>query len=79
MAVDENGDGVIVFAEFLVAMQTLAEQFELHNEGGDAAILAVKLSNGWPYLYGITIEKLIDWMKNPPAATVEVKEMTTAA
>ena len=40
MAVDENGDGVIVFAEFLVAMQTLAEQFELHNEGGDAQVAA---------------------------------------
>ena len=42
----------------------------------DAVIFATKLSNaGVTYLYGITVEKLIEFMKSPPAATAVVDEM----
>ena len=45
-------------------------------EDFDAVILATKLSNtGVSYLYGIMVEKLLEFMKKPPAATAVVDEV----
>ena len=40
------------------------------KEAGDVVVVALKLgSNGAPYGYGITVEKLIEFVKQPPQRT----------
>ena len=44
------------------------------KETGNAVIFAHKFIGTSHYLYGITIEKLLDWSEHPPQPQVEVKE-----
>ena len=39
---------------------------------GDAIVVAMKLTNGTPYLYGITVEKLIAFCADPPSRPGDV-------
>ena len=40
------------------------------------AVLAYKLTNGFTYLWGITLPKLIEWASKPPPARTETVEET---